>query len=74
MGLPFIAVVGSRGGRGGRALPTLAPMPPAADLGFTGWRFDFSRGYAARFTKEYVEATTGKDAFNVGEFWTDLKW
>ncbi|GIL50540.1 hypothetical protein Vafri_6713 [Volvox africanus] len=44
------------------------------DVGFQGWRLDFARGYAARFITEYVDATTGADNLNVGEFWVDLRW
>ncbi|PNH09189.1 Alpha-amylase isozyme 3A [Tetrabaena socialis] len=44
------------------------------DLGFEGWRFDFARGYGARFITEYVDATTGADALNVGEVWVDMRW
>lgn len=44
------------------------------DLGFYGWRFDFSKGYAAKFTAEYIKATGLDQAFNVGEYWTDLHW
>ncbi|KXZ43538.1 hypothetical protein GPECTOR_87g400 [Gonium pectorale] len=44
------------------------------DVGFAGWRLDFARGYAARFVTEYVDATTGPDSLNVGEFWVDLQW
>ena len=29
------------------------------DVGFVGWRFDFARGYAAEFVKEYTEKTVG---------------
>lgn len=42
--------------------------------GFQGWRFDFVRGYAAKFSKEYIERTVGKDAFCVGENFVDLRW
>ncbi|GIL81108.1 hypothetical protein Vretimale_12784 [Volvox reticuliferus] len=44
------------------------------DIGFQGWRFDFTRGYAPRFITEYVDASTGADSLNVGEFWVDLQW
>eukprot|EP00198_Chlamydomonas_reinhardtii_P004968 XP_001694304.1 alpha-amylase-like protein [Chlamydomonas reinhardtii] len=41
------------------------------EVGFTGWRFDYARGYAARFIAEYVDKTVGKDVLNVGEYWTE---
>lgn len=44
------------------------------DIGFEGWRFDFVKGYGAKFIKEYVDATVGPDVMNVGEFWVDCKW
>lgn len=44
------------------------------DVGFEGWRFDYARGYAARFAKEYVERTTGPSALNVAEFWPEASW
>lgn len=40
------------------------------DVGFNGFRFDFSKGYAAKYTKLYIEAT--KPDFCVGEVWTDM--
>ncbi|GIL76645.1 hypothetical protein Vretimale_8845 [Volvox reticuliferus] len=44
------------------------------DVGFRGWRFDYVRGYDAKFISEYVDATTGIDSFNVGEYWTEAQW
>eukprot|EP00878_Enallax_costatus_P000599 GHUV01000700.1.p1 GENE.GHUV01000700.1~~GHUV01000700.1.p1 ORF type:complete len:487 (+),score=102.77 GHUV01000700.1:167-1627(+) len=44
------------------------------DIGFEGWRLDFVRGYGAKFVDEYISATVGKDALNVGEFWVDMQW
>ncbi|EFN58641.1 hypothetical protein CHLNCDRAFT_29945 [Chlorella variabilis] len=44
------------------------------DVGFEGWRFDFIRGYAAKYVKEYIERTTGPDVFYVGENFVDLRW
>lgn len=43
-------------------------------MGFQGWRFDFVRGYAAKYTAEYIERTIGPDTFNVGENFVDLRW
>ena len=37
------------------------------DVGFNGWRFDFTKGYHGRFSKLYVDATVPEMAF--GEFW-----
>jgi alpha-amylase len=45
-----------------------------SELGFMGWRFDFTKGFGAEFVKEYVQETGFDGAFNVGEFWTDLNW
>lgn len=36
--------------------------------------FLFGCRYGARFVEEYIDASVGKGTFNVGEFWTDLKW
>lgn len=44
------------------------------DVGFTGWRFDYAKGYAARFVKEYAENTVGLDAMNVAEYWPEASW
>jgi hypothetical protein len=44
------------------------------DIGFGGWRLDFVKGYGARFVEEYIAATVGGDAFNVGEYWVDMDW
>jgi alpha-amylase len=37
------------------------------NVGFDGWRFDFTKGYHGRFVKLYVDATVPQMAF--GEFW-----
>ena len=37
------------------------------NVGFDGWRFDFTKGYHGRFSKLYVDATVPQMAF--GEFW-----
>lgn len=42
-------------------------------IGFGGWRFDFVKGYAARYTNEYCQETVGS-VFNVGEYWVDMSW
>jgi alpha-amylase len=44
------------------------------DLGFEGWRFDYVRGFAAEYVKEYIERTQGPDCFNVGENFLNLQW
>ncbi|XP_058098409.1 probable alpha-amylase 2 isoform X2 [Magnolia sinica] len=36
-------------------------------VGFQDFRFDFAKGYAAKFVKEYVEEA--KPIFSVGEYW-----
>ncbi|CAL5206021.1 unnamed protein product [Lathyrus oleraceus] len=40
------------------------------EIGFSGWRFDFVKGYAPSITKIYVEQT--KPDFAVGEYWNSL--
>lgn len=42
------------------------------DIGFDGWRFDFSKGYAPDYTKLYVQNTN--PTFAVGEIWNDLAY
>ncbi|KAK3275553.1 Alpha-amylase A type-1/2 [Cymbomonas tetramitiformis] len=43
-------------------------------VGFDSWRFDFVRGFAPHFVKQYIEDSL-KDAknsgINIGEYWTD---
>ncbi|MCO4782147.1 MAG: alpha-amylase [Candidatus Cloacimonetes bacterium] len=41
-----------------------------SDIGFNGFRFDFSKGYAAKYAKKYIAAT--QPDFCVGELWTDM--
>lgn len=40
--------------------------------GFSGWRFDYSKGYGAGYTKAYHDATAPD--FCVGEIWTNLDY
>lgn len=40
------------------------------DIGFDGWRFDYTKGYGAAFVKEYVARTS--PSFSVGEYWTSM--
>jgi len=42
------------------------------DLGFDGWRFDYSKGYAPRYTRTYILSTG--PLFAVGEYWTDMAY
>ncbi|GLC36330.1 Alpha-amylase A type-1/2 [Pleodorina starrii] len=44
------------------------------DIGFGGWRFDYVRGFGAEFVAEYIDATSGPDSLNVGEYWTEAQW
>ncbi|KAF8061950.1 AMY1.2 [Scenedesmus sp. PABB004] len=44
------------------------------NVGFTGWRFDFARGYGAQFIKQYVHDSGAGTDLNVGELWVDLQW
>lgn len=37
------------------------------NVGFDGWRFDFVKGYAGKFTRHYIDNTVPDMAF--GEFW-----
>ena len=41
-------------------------------LGFAGWRYDYSKGYAAKYAGLYDAAT--KPAFSVGEIWTNMSF
>ncbi|XP_020261766.1 probable alpha-amylase 2 isoform X2 [Asparagus officinalis] len=41
-------------------------------IGFQDFRFDFAKGYAAKFVKEYVEES--KPVFSVGEYWDDCAY
>ena len=43
------------------------------DIGFEGWRFDFVKGYAPEFMQDYCGKTVGNDAWNVGEYWADMR-
>ena len=42
------------------------------DIGFTGLRFDYSKGYGAQYAKEYIDAV--QPAFAVGEYWTSMDY
>lgn len=44
-------------------------------VGFEGFRFDFAKGYAAEYSKLYVQESldAGKD-FCVAEYWVDAAW
>lgn len=35
---------------------------------------DAPQGYGARFVDEYISATVGAEALNIGEFWVDMDW
>ncbi len=39
-------------------------------VGFSGWRFDYSKGYSPYYAGDYQRATNGN--FCVGEIWTNL--
>jgi len=43
-------------------------------IGFEGWRFDYAKGYGAKFVDEYVANTVGVGAMNVAEFWPEASW
>ena len=40
------------------------------DIGFKGWRYDYVKGYAGRFTGLYNSSS--QPYFSVGEFWADI--
>ncbi|KAJ1700652.1 hypothetical protein LUZ63_000431 [Rhynchospora breviuscula] len=42
------------------------------DIGFDGWRFDFSKGYSANIAKIYVENSS--PSFVVAEIWSSLSY
>jgi alpha-amylase len=42
------------------------------DVGFTGLRFDYSKGYGAHYAKEYVDAV--QPEFAVGEYWSSMDY
>eukprot|EP00191_Tetraselmis_sp_GSL018_P020356 CAMPEP_0177594508 /NCGR_PEP_ID=MMETSP0419_2-20121207/9820_1 /TAXON_ID=582737 /ORGANISM="Tetraselmis sp., Strain GSL018" /LENGTH=598 /DNA_ID=CAMNT_0019085825 /DNA_START=592 /DNA_END=2388 /DNA_ORIENTATION=- len=42
------------------------------EVGYDGWRFDFTKGYGGQFVGEYVEETM--PLFSVGEFWDTLSY
>ncbi len=43
------------------------------NVGFSGVRFDYSKGYSAAYAKTYQDSMAGAD-FCVGEVWTDLNY
>jgi alpha-amylase len=42
------------------------------DLGFTDFRFDFSKGYASRFVREFIDAA--QPFISVGEYWDSCRY
>ncbi|KAI3855943.1 hypothetical protein MKW92_021829 [Papaver armeniacum] len=42
------------------------------DVGFQDFRFDFARGYAPKFAKEYIQEA--KPIFSVGEYWDSCSY
>lgn len=42
------------------------------NVGFQDFRFDFARGYSAKYVKEYIEGA--KPLFSVGEYWDSCKY
>jgi alpha-amylase len=42
------------------------------ELGFKGWRYDFSKGYSPRFVGIYDKNTSPQ--FSVGEIWTNMDY
>jgi alpha-amylase len=42
------------------------------DIGFDGFRFDFTKGYDPSFVKEYIERTSPD--FAIGEYWTSMHY
>ncbi|XP_062192649.1 alpha-amylase isozyme 3B-like isoform X2 [Phragmites australis] len=43
-----------------------------SDLGFSGWRLDFAKGYSSAVAKAYVD--NAKPTFVVAEIWTSLSY
>jgi alpha-amylase len=41
-------------------------------LGFKAWRYDYSKGYAAKYAGEYDKASN--PLFSVGEYWTSMHY
>ncbi|GMP44569.1 hypothetical protein CsSME_00013446 [Camellia sinensis var. sinensis] len=41
-------------------------------VGFQDFRFDFARGYSAKYVKEYIEGA--KPVFSVGEYWDSCNY
>ncbi len=41
-----------------------------ANIGYDGWRYDYSKGYAGSYVAKYNDETT--PYFSVGEYWDDL--
>lgn len=41
-----------------------------ANIGYDGWRYDYSKGYAGSYAAQYNDATS--PMFSIGEFWDDL--
>ncbi|CAI9116997.1 OLC1v1018307C4 [Oldenlandia corymbosa var. corymbosa] len=42
------------------------------NIGFQDFRFDFARGYAPKYVKEYIEGA--RPIFSVGEYWDSCKY
>ncbi|KAJ3680459.1 hypothetical protein LUZ60_016737 [Juncus effusus] len=42
------------------------------EIGFQDFRFDFAKGYDAKFVKEYIEES--KPKFSVGEYWDSCEY
>jgi alpha-amylase len=42
------------------------------DIGFHGWRYDYTKGYGPQFVKMYTEASNAE--FCVGEYWTSMNY
>mmetsp|Transcript_17941 Transcript_17941/g.53987 ORF Transcript_17941/g.53987 Transcript_17941/m.53987 type:complete len:489 (+) Transcript_17941:115-1581(+) len=45
-----------------------------SEIGYAGWRFDFTKGFAGEYVAEYIKSTGMEGEFNVGEYWADLNW
>ncbi|KAJ3161954.1 hypothetical protein HDU86_005652 [Geranomyces michiganensis] len=49
----------------------IAYLNKLKSVGFSGWRYDFVRGFGGQYVAKYNAATS--PSFSVGEFWDDLK-
>ncbi|GLC54473.1 Alpha-amylase A type-1/2 [Pleodorina starrii] len=44
------------------------------EIGFEGWRFDFARGYAPQYVREYIEGSGMAGELCIGDYLPDMTW